>query len=142
MADLSDDDRAEPERLRQETPSTRGRGGRVARWIGACAVLLVAAIFGGVAVVAVYLRSEVLDTNAYVETGRATHAETGRALAGAYRPLRVVIVLAAIAGFIAADRPGIPAVLWATVAVVVPLIVLEILVRAGTRGGGEVPATG
>jgi hypothetical protein len=47
-----------------------------------------------------------------------------------------------IAGFIAADRPGIPAVLWATVAVVVPLIVLEILVRAGTRGGGEVPATG
>jgi hypothetical protein len=59
---------------------------------------------------------------------------TGRALAAAYHPIRVVIVLVALAGLIAANRPGVPALLWTTAVVVVLLAILEILVRAGTRG--------
>jgi hypothetical protein len=43
-------------------------------------------------------------------------------------------VLVALAAFIAADRPGVPALLWTTVVVVLLLALLEILVRTGTRG--------
>jgi hypothetical protein len=59
---------------------------------------------------------------------------TGRALAAAYHPIRVAIVLVALAAFIAANRPGVPALLWTTVIVVLLLALLEILVRTGTRG--------
>ena len=60
-------ERAELDRLRAET-SRGGRWARTGRWVAACAILLVAALLGTLAVVAVYVRSEVLDTNTYVET--------------------------------------------------------------------------
>jgi len=65
--ELSADERAELERLRAQA-SDRGRWGRRGRWLGACALLLVAALLGGLAVVAVYLRGQVLDTTTYVQT--------------------------------------------------------------------------
>jgi hypothetical protein len=67
--ELTPDERAELERLRTE--ATKQRGGRWARggrWVASCALLLVAALLGTLAVVAVYLRSEVLDTDTYVQT--------------------------------------------------------------------------
>jgi len=74
MADMSPDERAELERLLREAVAAGGTAaggnrwpGR-GRWLGACALLLVAAVLGSLAVVAVYLRSEVLDTNTYVQT--------------------------------------------------------------------------
>ncbi len=67
--DLTADERAELERLRSETSAQRrGRWARGGRWVAACALLLVAALLGTLAVVAVYLRSEVLDTDTYVQT--------------------------------------------------------------------------
>jgi hypothetical protein len=48
--------------------STGSTGVRVARWSAAVVVLVIAALLGGLAVVAGYLRSEVLDTDAYVQT--------------------------------------------------------------------------
>src|SRR5262249_604984 len=63
MADLSPDERAELLRLRQ-----RHGPGRPLRGVGASALLVVAALLAGLAVVAVYLRSEVLDTETFVQT--------------------------------------------------------------------------
>jgi hypothetical protein len=69
MTELTPDERAELRRLRREEAARGGRRGvRVSRWIGAVVVLMVAAVLGSLAVVATYLRSEVLDTNTYVET--------------------------------------------------------------------------
>ena len=69
MGELSADEHAELERLRREVAAQRqGRWARRGRWVGACAVLLLAAVLGSFAVVAVYLRSEVLDTDTYVQT--------------------------------------------------------------------------
>jgi hypothetical protein len=65
--ELSAAERSELERLRVQN-SGSGRWARTGRWVGACAILLVAALLGTLAVVAVYVRSEVLDTNTYVET--------------------------------------------------------------------------
>ncbi len=72
---MSPDERAELERLLREAAAATGgaaaggsRWPRRGRWLGACALLLVAAVLGSLAVVAVYLRSEVLDTNTYVQT--------------------------------------------------------------------------
>jgi hypothetical protein len=64
---LSPDERAELERLRTEM-SRQGRWGRRGRWLGAVVLLLIAALLGGFAVIATYLRSEVLDTETYVQT--------------------------------------------------------------------------
>jgi hypothetical protein len=68
---LNTDERAELERLRAQVGADRSarRGwARGGRWMGACALLLVAALLGGLAVVAVYLRGQVLDTTTYVQT--------------------------------------------------------------------------
>lgn len=54
---------------------------------------------------------------------------TGHALAVAVRPLRILIVLGTVALLVAANRPGIPTVLWSTVAVLLVLGVLEVFVR-------------
>ena len=67
MADLSADERAELERLRRLT-APHVRATRRLRWVGATVVLIVAALLGGLAVVAGYLRSQVLDTSTFVET--------------------------------------------------------------------------
>jgi hypothetical protein len=64
--DLSDDERAELERLRAR--SSANPWARAGRWTAACVLLLVGALVGVLAVVAVYLRSEVLDTDHYVQT--------------------------------------------------------------------------
>jgi hypothetical protein len=67
MADLSPDERAELERLRLAVaPHVRAR--RRLRWAGATVVLIVAALLGGLGVVAGYLRSQVLDTSTFVQT--------------------------------------------------------------------------
>jgi hypothetical protein len=69
MTELTPDERAELQRLRRDEAARAGRRGvRVSRWIGAVVVLMVAAVLGSLAVVATYMRSEVLDTNTYVET--------------------------------------------------------------------------
>jgi hypothetical protein len=66
-AALSADELAELQRLRAQAAA---RGGRLRgwRWLGACALFLVAALLGGLGVVAVYLRGQVLDTSTYVAT--------------------------------------------------------------------------
>jgi hypothetical protein len=71
MTDLTPDERAELERLRSDAARVRpahsgwARGGR---WLGAVVLLLIAALLGGLAVTAVYLRSQVLNTDTYVAT--------------------------------------------------------------------------
>jgi hypothetical protein len=67
MTDLNPDERAELARLRREE-SAGTRTSRGLRWVGATVVLVLAALVGGVAVTAVYLRGQVLDTNTFVET--------------------------------------------------------------------------
>jgi hypothetical protein len=71
-APLDPAERAELERLRQAVAVDRGPGphgvARGGRWAAAIGLLVVAAVLGGVAVVAVYLRAEVLNTDAYVQT--------------------------------------------------------------------------
>jgi hypothetical protein len=66
--DLSADERTELQRLRSQVGSAHGGWTRGGRWLGACALLLVGAVLAGLATVAVYLRSEVLDTESYVQT--------------------------------------------------------------------------
>lgn len=67
--ELTRDERAELERLRAEaTKQQGGRWARGGRWVASSALLLIAALLGTLAVVAVYLRSEVLDTDTYVQT--------------------------------------------------------------------------
>jgi len=75
---LGESERAELERLRQQVaaappvPTAAGPGphgaARGGRWFAAIGLLIVAALLSGFAVVAVYLRAEVLNTDAYVET--------------------------------------------------------------------------
>jgi hypothetical protein len=55
---------------------------------------------------------------------------TSRALAAAYHPIQVAIVLIALIGLIIAVRPSIGAVLWVTVVVLFALALLEVFVRA------------
>ena len=64
--DLSDDERAELERLRAR--ASANPWGRAGRWTAACVLLLIGALVGVLSVVAVYLKSEVLDTESYVHT--------------------------------------------------------------------------
>lgn len=66
---LSNHERAELERLRAQVAAYQHRRRtRLGRWLGATALLTLAAVLGGLAVVAGYLRAEVLDTESYVET--------------------------------------------------------------------------
>jgi hypothetical protein len=67
MADLSPDERAELERLRQET-APHARTKRSLHRTGATVLLIVAALLGGIAVVSVRLRDQVLNTNTFAET--------------------------------------------------------------------------
>jgi hypothetical protein len=66
--ELNADERAELERLRRAEWAWRRRWARAGRWVAATALLLVAALLGGLAVVSVYLRDQVLDTDTYVAT--------------------------------------------------------------------------
>lgn len=73
--ELDDDERAELRRLRAKAAQYEAHGSpadhrwaRRGRWLGACALLIVAALLSGLSVVAVYLRAQVLDTQTYVET--------------------------------------------------------------------------
>jgi hypothetical protein len=74
MADdgLSTSERAELERLRAEVATLRrrtsGRAGRSARWVGSVALLVIAALLFSASVVAVFVRTQLLDTDRYVET--------------------------------------------------------------------------
>ena len=74
MADdgLSTSEREELERLRAEVATMRqrssGRAGRSARWVGAVVLLVVAALLFSASTVAVFVRTQLLDTNRYVET--------------------------------------------------------------------------
>jgi hypothetical protein len=63
--ELSTSERAELEKLRSQT---QGRGVRGWRWVGAVALFVVASLLFMTSVVAVYVRSQVLDTDRYVET--------------------------------------------------------------------------
>jgi hypothetical protein len=64
--DLSDDERAELERLRAR--ASMNPWARTGRWAAAVVLLLVGALVGVLSVVAVYLKSQVLDTETYVQT--------------------------------------------------------------------------
>jgi hypothetical protein len=97
-------------------------------------VLVVGAFLAGPGPIAFWFRKGlnwVLDGLAWLlrRTG-VWAAKTGHALAVALRPLRIVLVLAAAALLVAANQPGIPAVLWTTFAVVMVLALLEVFVRA------------
>lgn len=62
-------ERAELERLRRDAATSPGhKAGVAARWVAACVVLLVGALLAGAAVIATYVRNQVLDTNTYVQT--------------------------------------------------------------------------
>ncbi len=61
-------------------------------------------------------------------------ATTAGALRAGYRPIQLGLVLLAVAGFVLADRPGVAAVLWTTLAVVAALTVLQLFVRAAPDG--------
>jgi hypothetical protein len=115
--------------------------------IVASLILAVAALLAGPSAVAVVFRRLVnrgLDGLASLLRRAGTWvARTGQVIAAAAQPLRIGIVLLAVVLLIAANRPGIPAVLWTTVAVLVVLVVLEVFVRAGPRRpgvGGTAPA--
>lgn len=60
---------AEPAAVAIEASRTgQGRWALVSRWTAGVVVLLIAALLGGVAVIATYVRDQVLDTNTYVAT--------------------------------------------------------------------------
>jgi hypothetical protein len=109
-------------------------------------VLVVGAFLAGPSRIAVWLRTGLnhgLDLLARLlrRTG-AWAARAGRALAAVVRPLRILIVLAAAVLLVAANRPGIPAVLWTTVAVLVVLAVVEVFVRTERVGPSRIgPST-
>jgi hypothetical protein len=69
---LSTSERAELEQLRMEVAHLRerprARAARAGRWTGAVALVVVAALLFGLSVVAVYVRSELLNTDRYVAT--------------------------------------------------------------------------
>ena len=115
--------------------------------IAASLILAVGALLAGPSAVAVGFRKLVnrgLDALASLLRRAGTWAvRTGQVIAGAAQPLRIGIVLLAVVLLIAANRPGIPAVLWTTAAVLLVLVVLEVFVRAGPRrpgAGGAAPA--
>jgi hypothetical protein len=68
-------------------------------------------------------------------------AATGRVLAAAYHPLHIGLVLLAVVIFVLVKNPGISAVVWTTVAVVLMLLVMEVFVRAGPRVAPKQPAS-
>jgi hypothetical protein len=114
--------------------------------IVAMLVLVVGAILAGPSRAAVWLRTwvnRVLDLLARLLRRTGDWAvRTGRPLALAVRPLRIVIVLGAGALLVAANRPGIPAVLWSTGAVLIVLAVLEVFVRTERVGPSRIgPST-
>jgi hypothetical protein len=108
--------------------------------IVASLILAVGALLAGPSAVAVWFRRLVnrgLDALAVLLRRAGTWAmRTGQALAAAAQPLRIGIVLLAVVLLIAANRPGIPAVLWTTAAVLLVLVVLEVFVRAAPRRPG------
>ncbi|HEX6872197.1 MAG TPA: hypothetical protein VF163_13955, partial [Micromonosporaceae bacterium] len=61
----------------------------------------------------------------------------GRALLGARWAIQVGVVLAAVVALILADRPGIPAVLWTTVVVLLLLAVVELFIRGSDYLGAR-----
>lgn len=103
--------------------------------VAVMAILVVGALLAGPSRPAVLLRrglNRALDAAAGALTRAGTWVvATGRALAAAYHPIQIAIVLVALAGLIIAVRPSIAAVLWVTVVVLVALALLEVLVRAG-----------
>jgi hypothetical protein len=60
-------------------------------------------------------------------------ATVGRALHGARWAIQVALVLAAVVGLVLADRPGISAVLWTTLIVLVILAIVELFVRSSEQ---------
>lgn len=115
--------------------------------IAASLILAVGALLAGPSVVAVGFRRLVnrgLDALASLLRRAGSWAvRTGQAIGAAAQPLRIGIVVLAVVLLIAANRPGIPAVLWTTAAVLLVLVVLEVFVRAGPRqpgAGGAAPA--
>jgi len=65
---LAPDERAELDKLRAAEAGRTHRVAHTARWIAACVVLVVASLLAGVAVIASYVRNQVLDTETYVQT--------------------------------------------------------------------------
>jgi hypothetical protein len=69
---LSTSERAELEALRAEVAGThtgrKGQAARGGRWVGAVALFVVSAVLFSASVIAVFVRSQLLNTNRYVET--------------------------------------------------------------------------
>jgi hypothetical protein len=65
---LSETERAELERLRAEAAARSHRGARAGRWTGAIVLMVLASLIGLTSLTAVWLRSQVLNTERYVET--------------------------------------------------------------------------
>ncbi len=94
--ELSDDERAELERLRAHVSANPWA--RAGRWTAACVLLLVGALVGVLAVVAVYIKSEVLDTESYVQTVSPLAEDPVVRQAVATRLTQEVITRADVAG--------------------------------------------
>ena len=58
-----------------EKAAGQGRWARASRWTAGVVVLLLAAVLGGVAVIATYVRNEVLDTNTLRGDGRTARRQ-------------------------------------------------------------------
>jgi hypothetical protein len=100
-----------------------------------CVIFVIGALLAGPSRVSVWIRTVVnrgLDALARLLTRTGGwFATTGRALLGGYHVIQVVVVALAVVVFILADRPGISEAIWATVAVLGVLAILELFVRAG-----------
>ncbi len=94
--ELSADERAELARLRAH--SGAHQWARAGRWTAACVLLLIGALIGVLSVVAVYLKSEVLDTNSYVETVAPLAEDPAVRTAVAARLSQEVVARADVAG--------------------------------------------
>ena len=105
----------------------------------AAAILALGAFLAGPAGVAVWLRRWVrrgLDAAGRLLARAGTWAvRVGHGVAVARRPIQVGTVLLAVVVLILANRPGVPAVAWATVAVLAVGAVTEVFARTATSEG-------
>jgi hypothetical protein len=80
------------------TPRRQGTWARASRWTAGVVVLLLAAVLGGVAVIATYVRDQVLDTNSYVSNVAPLSSDPQVQDALAARLSNVIVTQANLAG--------------------------------------------
>lgn len=135
---LSTSERAELERLQVEVGQlqarTHGRAARAGRWSGATVMVVVAALLFGLSVVAVYVRTQLLDTDRYVATvaplARDPLGPVPAFLRRWRRPIVVGVTALMVLILVLWQTPGIAGLIWLTVGVLLLLALVEIVARA------------